>query len=159
MSVTVKLDPEIRERIVALAHARDRSAHWIMREAIRQYVEREEARERFRRETIEASERYHATGLHLTAEEADAIRDVGRLCRFLSPKNPAAAARVAGTIRRAVRILADHPGLGRPVEELPERFRELVIPFGDGGYLARYELVGEAVVIVAVRHQREVDYD
>lgn len=72
MSVTVKLDPETRERVAALAQARDRSAHWIMREAIRQYVEREEARERFRQETLEASERYHATGLHLTAEEADA---------------------------------------------------------------------------------------
>jgi plasmid stabilization system protein ParE len=88
----------------------------------------------------------------------DAIRDVGRLRRFLAPKNPAAAARAAGTIRRAVRILADQPGVGRPVEELPERFRELVIPFGDGGYLARYELVGEAVVVVAVRHQNEAGY-
>ena len=44
------------------------------------------------------------------------------------------------------------------MEDLPERFRELVIPFGDGGYLARYELVGEAVVIVAVRHQNEAGY-
>ena len=48
--------------------------------------------------------------------------------------------------------------MGRSAENLPERFRELVIPFGDGGYLARYELVGEAVVIVAVRHQSEAGY-
>ncbi len=40
--------------------------------------------------------------------------------------------------------------------ELPE-FRELLIPFGDGGYAALYRYVAEedAVVVVAFRHQRE----
>lgn len=94
---------------------------------------------------------------HLIWSE-DALRDVRRLRRFLDPKNPAAAARAAGTIRRAVRILADYPGAGRPVEGMTDRFRELVIPFGNGGYLARYELDGEAVVILRVRHQSEAGY-
>ena len=36
--------------------------------------------------------------------------------------------------------------------------RELVIPFGRAGYLALFEIIGDAVVVAAVRHQRESDY-
>ncbi len=37
--------------------------------------------------------------------------------------------------------------------------RELVIPFGASGYVALFEIAGpDAVVIAAVRHQREDDY-
>jgi predicted transcriptional regulator len=42
-----------------------------MREAIEEYVEREEKRERFRQDALAAWDHYQATGLHLTAEEAD----------------------------------------------------------------------------------------
>ena len=31
-------------------------------------------------------------------------------------------------------------------------------PFGDSGYLARYRLEGETVVILALRHQREAGF-
>ncbi len=70
--IAVKLDPEVRERVKALARARDRSTHWLMREAIAQYVEREEARERFRQDGLRAWEAYQATGLHADAGEVDA---------------------------------------------------------------------------------------
>lgn len=43
-----------------------------MREAITQYVEREEKREAFRQDTLKAWEAYRTTGLHARAEEADA---------------------------------------------------------------------------------------
>lgn len=43
-----------------------------MREAITQYVEREGKHEAFRQDAIKAWEEYRATGLHATAEEADA---------------------------------------------------------------------------------------
>jgi plasmid stabilization system protein ParE len=37
--------------------------------------------------------------------------------------------------------------------------RELIIPFGNTGYVALYEIVSESIVIVlAFRHQREADY-
>ncbi len=36
------------------------------------YLDSEEKRERFRRDTLKAWEAYSATGLHVTAEEADA---------------------------------------------------------------------------------------
>jgi predicted transcriptional regulator len=70
--VAVKLDPETRARLKTLATVRDRSAHWLMREAIAQYVEREESRESFRQDALRAWEGYQSDGLHVTAEEADA---------------------------------------------------------------------------------------
>lgn len=70
--VAIKIDPEIKERMKRLAAARDRSPHWLMREAISQYVEREERREAFRQDGLKAWEAYRNTGLHATAEEADA---------------------------------------------------------------------------------------
>jgi predicted transcriptional regulator len=70
--VAIKIDPDIKERVKRLADARHRTPHWLMREAISQYVEREEKREAFRQDGIRAWNEYQATGMHLTADEADA---------------------------------------------------------------------------------------
>lgn len=70
-ATSIKLDDELKSRVQHLAGLRRRSAHWIMREAIEQYVEREEKREAFRQDTIEAWEEFQATGLHATAEEVE----------------------------------------------------------------------------------------
>jgi len=72
MATSVKLDDDLKSRIQHLADARHRSAHWIMREAIRDYVEREEKRESFKQDALRAWEAYQENGLHLTLEEADA---------------------------------------------------------------------------------------
>jgi len=71
--VAVKLDADIHSRVKALAEARDRFPHWMMREAIAQYVEREEKREAFRRDGIRAWDAYQETGLHVTHAEADIL--------------------------------------------------------------------------------------
>ena len=71
-AASIKLDEAMRERVERLATARRRSPHWVMREAIEQFVEREEQREALRRDALEAWEHYAATGLHVTGEEADA---------------------------------------------------------------------------------------
>ncbi|VAW60315.1 Prevent host death protein, Phd antitoxin [hydrothermal vent metagenome] len=42
MAASIKLDDDLKNRIQHLADAQHRSAHWIMREAIRDYVERVE---------------------------------------------------------------------------------------------------------------------
>lgn len=68
---SIKLDDELKGRVQHLADTRRRSAHWLMREAIEQYVEREERRESFRRDTLKAWEDYQATGLHATADEVE----------------------------------------------------------------------------------------
>jgi predicted transcriptional regulator len=55
-----------------VADARQRTPHWLMREAITQYVEREDKREAFRQDTLKAWDEYRTTGMHVTADEADA---------------------------------------------------------------------------------------
>ena len=70
--ISVKLNQETRLRIERLAKSRRRSSHWIMGEAIQQYVEREEKREAFRQAGIRAWNEYQETGLHVTSEAADA---------------------------------------------------------------------------------------
>ena len=71
-AVAVKIDPEMKARMKRLAVARRRSTHWLMKEAISQYVEREEKQESFRQDGIRAWNEYQANGLHVTLEEADA---------------------------------------------------------------------------------------
>lgn len=68
-AVSIKLDAALRSRLEALATTHRRTPHWLMREAIRQFVEHEEQRERFRQETLNAWEDYQHTGLHATAAE------------------------------------------------------------------------------------------
>jgi predicted transcriptional regulator len=71
-TTSLKLDADTKARLQKLAHARRRSSHWLMREAIEQYVDREERREQFRQDALAAWAEYQATGLHITGEEADA---------------------------------------------------------------------------------------
>jgi predicted transcriptional regulator len=71
-TTSLKLDAEIKERLRRLATARRRSAHWLMCEAIEQYIEREEASERFKADAMAAWSAYQLSGEHITSEEADA---------------------------------------------------------------------------------------
>jgi predicted transcriptional regulator len=71
-TTSLKLDAVTKERVHRLAVARRRSAHWVMREAVEQYVEREEKREQFRQDALAVWAHYQATGLHVTADKADA---------------------------------------------------------------------------------------
>lgn len=87
-----------------------------------------------------------------------ALLDVQRLYRFLAPKNLDAAKRAVKAIRQGVKVLGHQPGIGRPIEDMADEFREWIIDFGDSGYVARYRLAPDAVVILAVRHQKEVGY-
>ena len=87
-----------------------------------------------------------------------AIRDLQRLREFLRPKSPIAAKRAADTIMKALHVLGLQPQIGRTVEHMPDQYREWVIDFGESGYVVRYRFDGEAVVILAVRHQKEVGY-
>jgi predicted transcriptional regulator len=70
MATSIKIDDELKSRIQNLASQRQRSSHWIMREAIIQYVEREEARESFKQEALASWAAYQETGRHLTGQEA-----------------------------------------------------------------------------------------
>lgn len=87
-----------------------------------------------------------------------ALRDLERLREFLRPKNPAAAERAAEAIIQGIQELGKFPHIGRPVEELPEEYREWLIDFGDSGYIARYRLDGDTVVVLTLRHQKEAGF-
>lgn len=86
-----------------------------------------------------------------------ALADLERLTDFLIESDPSAAAETLGLIEEAVDLLIRHPLIGRPVEYA---LRELVISRGSTGYVALYsfEEDQDAVLILAIRHQREVGY-
>ena len=69
-TVGVKIDPLMKQRLQRLAKARHRTPHWFMREAIEQYVTREEKREALHLDVLQAWKEYEETGLHVTGEEA-----------------------------------------------------------------------------------------
>ncbi|WP_029005425.1 CopG family ribbon-helix-helix protein [Azorhizobium doebereinerae] len=70
-ATSIKLDETLKDRVRDLAVARRRTPHWIMREAIAQYVEREEKREALRQDTLKAWEDVQASGLHASAEDVE----------------------------------------------------------------------------------------
>ncbi|WP_312858673.1 type II toxin-antitoxin system RelE/ParE family toxin [Rhizobium sp. G21] len=84
---------------------------------------------------------------------------MARCRRFLSGKAPEAAKRAGQAIARQFLLLETTPDIGRPLPEHPE-LRELVIPFGDSGYVALYhnDTAEDAVYVLAFRHQREAGY-
>ena len=86
-----------------------------------------------------------------------ALDHLERSFEFLRERDPDAAVRAARAIRSAVSMLADHPLVGRSVAG---DLRELVISFGKTGYLALYRFLPhlDEVRVLAIRHQRELDY-
>mgnify|MGYP006433796595 FL=1 len=72
MATSLKIDDALKGRVQDLANQRRRSPHWIMLEAIQQYVEREEACESFKQEALASWAVYKETGRHLTGRE---VRD------------------------------------------------------------------------------------
>ena len=87
-----------------------------------------------------------------------ALFDVQRLYRFLAVRNLDVAKHAIKTVRQGVKVLGHQPGTGRPIEDLPDEFREWLIDFGDSGYVTRYRIAADAVTILAVRHQKEVGF-
>lgn len=82
-----------------------------------------------------------------------------RCRRFLAAKNPQAARRAGQAIERHFLLLETNPEIGRPLHDLPE-LRELVIGFGDSGYVAlyRHDPTADAVYVLAFRHQKEAGH-
>ena len=86
-----------------------------------------------------------------------ALFDLEKLTDFLLEIDPQVAAETADLIQEAVAVLKRHPLIGRRVET---DLRELVISRGKTGYVAlySYESDQDAVLILAIRHQREAGY-
>jgi len=88
-----------------------------------------------------------------------AAQGLERCRRFLAEKNLHAMIRAAQAIERQFALLETEPEIGRPLDDPPE-LRELIIPFGDSGYVALYhhEVKSDSVYVLAFRHQKEAGY-
>jgi plasmid stabilization system protein ParE len=86
-----------------------------------------------------------------------ALGDLERAFEFIAGHDPQAAMAAADAIHEAVNTLANHPLIGRVVEG---ELRELVISYGKTGYVALYRFLParDRIRILAIRHQRELDY-
>ena len=87
----------------------------------------------------------------------DAANNLDALVDFLLAKLPHEAVKTVDLVTDALNILDQHPKMGRPVAQ---GLRELVISRGKTGYLAlyQYDETADAVIVLAVRHQREQDW-
>jgi plasmid stabilization system protein ParE len=66
--------------------------------------------------------------------------------------------RALDAIGEGMRLLSWSPYSCRKAELGNGRSRELIVPFGGAGYIVLFEIVGDDVIVGAVRHQREEDY-
>ncbi len=84
-----------------------------------------------------------------------------RLFDFLLERDLAAAERAESAIAKAIELLEIFPFSCRKAGAVTSDpfLREFIIPFGNPGYVALFEIeAGGYVTILAVRHQREDDY-
>lgn len=93
------------------------------------------------------------------AQVVYSVRSLGHIERafqFLRDKDLVVARDAVVAIQSAVDNLAAHPLTGRRIEGV----RELVISYGQTGYVALYRFVvpQNEVRILAIRHQRELGF-
>ena len=89
----------------------------------------------------------------------EAKADLESLYAFLAEQDLEAAERALNVIDRAWTLLEEFPFSCRKAEDSNPFLREIVIPFGSAGYVALFEIEDrQTVTVLAVRHQREDDY-
>lgn len=67
--VGVKLDNETRDRLKKLGEVRNRSPHWLMKEAIKRYLEVEEQHKQEKAEDQARYQTYLETGTHVSSAD------------------------------------------------------------------------------------------
>jgi plasmid stabilization system protein ParE len=81
-----------------------------------------------------------------------AASDLVRLHEHLRPVAPAAAARVVQQLARAPSRLLEFPRLGEKLDVYqPREVRRIFV----GDYELRYEISGEAIIVLRLWHSRE----
>ena len=89
----------------------------------------------------------------------EAKADLESLHACLVEQDFEAAERAPNVIDRAWTLLEEFPFSCRKAEDSNPFLREIVIPFGSAGYVALFEIEDrQTVTVLAVRHQREDDY-
>jgi len=87
----------------------------------------------------------------------EAIDDLVRLREFIAAKNPYAAKHVAQKLLSGIEKLKDFPEIGLSVHRSPEpeKIRDLFIT----NYTVRYLIAQEAIFILRVWHDKEIEKD
>jgi predicted transcriptional regulator len=67
--LSVQLETQEKADLEMIARGKDRSVHYLMREAVREYIQEEKAKIAFYERGLSAIADYDATGLHTTFEE------------------------------------------------------------------------------------------
>jgi plasmid stabilization system protein ParE len=94
--------------------------------------------------------------LRLAPRAAD---DLQRLFDFLAERDLNAAERARTAIAQAFEFLQCFPFACRKAAPEHPFLREMVIEFGQAGYVALFEIEdARTVTVLAVRHQREDDF-
>ena len=71
-SKAIKMDDATYDRLKALGESRQRAPHWLMKEAIKQFLEREEEAESRKKDTLERIAQFESTGKSIPFETVDA---------------------------------------------------------------------------------------
>ena len=71
ISIDLPLSEEFKIRLQRLAETKHKTVEMLVHQAVEEYVDRQEKRDEFLRDTVESLEHYKRTGLHVTGEEMD----------------------------------------------------------------------------------------
>lgn len=66
-----------------------------------------------------------------------------------------AAKSAVKTIREGIKVPAQQSGVGRPVEDMDDEFRDWIIDFGGSDQVAPYPVDRQSVTILTARHPKE----
>ncbi|MDO9587246.1 MAG: type II toxin-antitoxin system RelE/ParE family toxin [Brevundimonas sp.] len=83
---------------------------------------------------------------------AEAEHDLVRLADFLAERRESAARHAGSTIKAALRSLARMPARARRTSD---DLHEFAIRFGQSGYVVRFRVDHDTVVIARIYHMRE----
>lgn len=78
--------------------------------------------------------------------------DLDRLEAFLGAESRGRGERAIARLQRGIRQLADFPELGVAVDQ---GLRQLVLRYGKSGYIVRYRVVGDIILITRIWHGKE----
>lgn len=88
-----------------------------------------------------------------------AQKDLERLFEFLAEKDFKTAVRARAAIEKAYAFAEAMPFACRKADDANPFMRELVISFGNAGYVALFEIESDDIVtLLTIRHQREDDF-
>jgi plasmid stabilization system protein ParE len=95
------------------------------------------------------------TKLFWTAAALERIYEL----HHLFAQYPGISGKVFRQIRSYLRVLKEYPRAGRPAPDIEAEQRELLIPFGDNGFVILYqEEAFSTLLILALRRQKDAGY-